>query len=46
MRVEYVIRLLVAAGHVTQGKVDEAFSLARDFKPITDGVQDTEGRQG
>jgi hypothetical protein len=37
MRVEYVIRLLVAAGHVTQEKVDEAFNLARDFKrpPVT-----------
>lgn len=32
MRVEYVIRLLVAAGHVTQAKVDEAFNIARDFK--------------
>jgi hypothetical protein len=31
MRVEYVIRLLVAAGHVPQQKVDEAFNLARDF---------------
>jgi hypothetical protein len=31
MRVEYVIRLLVAAGHVSQQKVDEAFALAKDF---------------
>lgn len=26
---EYVLRLLVAAGHVTQAKVDEAFDIAR-----------------
>jgi hypothetical protein len=38
MRVEYVIRLLVAAGHVPQQKVDEAFNLARDFKR-SDGVE-------
>ena len=31
MRVEYAIRLLVAAGHVTQEKVDEAFAIAKGF---------------
>jgi hypothetical protein len=33
MRVEYVIRLLVAAGHVPQQKVDEAFNLAKNYAP-------------
>lgn len=31
MRVEYVIQLLVAAGHVSQQKVDEAFDLAKTY---------------
>jgi hypothetical protein len=44
MRVEYVIRLLVAAGHVTQQKVDEAFHLARDFTRA-DGVAPTPAPQ-
>jgi hypothetical protein len=33
MRVEMVIRLLVAAGHVTQEKVDQAFSIAGKHTP-------------
>lgn len=41
MRVEYVLRLLVAAGHVTQEKVDQALELARDFKRA-DGVAGTD----
>jgi hypothetical protein len=45
MRVEYVIRLLVAAGHVPQQKVDEAFHLARDFTRA-DGVGVGGGGQG
>lgn len=30
-RAEYALRLLVAAGHVTQAKVDEAFKLYDTF---------------
>ena len=30
MRVEYVIRLLVAGGHVTQDRVNQAFSIAKN----------------
>jgi hypothetical protein len=45
MRVEYVIRLLVAAGHVTQEKVDAAFDIARDFKAAS-LVQGTEATAG
>lgn len=44
MRVEYVIRLLVTAGHVAQEKVDEAFATARDFSvrssPADGGAKD------
>lgn len=31
-REAYVLELLVAAGHVTQAKVDEAFVIARGVK--------------